>query len=435
MINLFQLKATETPLDNHYQLIEKIGGGGFSEVWLATDLRSQVKVALKVYSSVQEMDAEGITMFRKEFSLVCNLNHTNILKPFSFDIFQGCPYIVLPYCEKGSAAQYVGKIGEDELWDFAGQVAAGLAYIHKHNIIHQDIKPGNVLINADGQMMITDFGISTGLRKTMRRSHSSDESAKDGTIAYMSYECLKANPINVISRDIWAFGATLYELLMGDVPFGEYGGLTQNSEKGKAPKMKNNISKEMKELILRCLAIEPWDRPNAEEIVKIVAEHQNGIRHETRNFPKNMLIGALVVVVLGFGGWYLVPKIESEKVPVSSQKLTVRTNPNDSILLAEVKEAESIIKKEKSKNIDKRNEQKLCLAAQKYSSAIKLNVTDSIRQEAIAIWGNSQETINETYKYLYDRGVEYANIGAESAANTFGKRCKLLQKFVSAPNK
>ena len=100
-----------------------------------------------------------------------------------------------------------------------------------------------------------------------------------------------------------------------------------------------------------------------------------------------------------------------------------------------MKEAESIIKKEKSKNIDRRSEQKLRLAAQKYSSAIKLNVTDSIRQEAIAIWGNSQETINETYKYLYDRGVEYANIGAESAANTFGKRCKVLQKFVSAPNK
>ena len=205
MINLYQLKVSNTPLDNHYQLIDKIGGGGFSEVWLAEDLRSQVKVALKVYSSVQDMDSEGIKMFRKEFSLVCNLNHTNILNPFTFDIFQGCPYIVLPYCEKGSAAQYVGKLTENELWDFVGQVAAGLAYIHKHNIIHQDIKPGNVLINADGQMMITDFGISTGLRKTMRRSaNKTDDSARDGTIAYMSYECLKENPINVIARDIWA---------------------------------------------------------------------------------------------------------------------------------------------------------------------------------------------------------------------------------------
>lgn len=65
MINLVQLKATDTLLDNHYRLIDKIGGGGFSEVWLAEDLRSQVKVALKVYSSVQDMDAEGVKMFRK----------------------------------------------------------------------------------------------------------------------------------------------------------------------------------------------------------------------------------------------------------------------------------------------------------------------------------------------------------------------------------
>ena len=63
MINLYQLKVSNTPLDNHYQLIDKIGGGGFSEVWLAEDLRSQVKVALKVYSSVQDMDSEGIKMF------------------------------------------------------------------------------------------------------------------------------------------------------------------------------------------------------------------------------------------------------------------------------------------------------------------------------------------------------------------------------------
>ena len=117
MINLVQLKTTDTLLDNHYRLIDKIGGGGFSEGWLAEDLRSQVKVALKVYSSVQDMDVEGVKMFRKEFSLVCNLNHTNILKPFTFDIFQGCPYIVLPYCEKGSAAQYVGKLTENELWN------------------------------------------------------------------------------------------------------------------------------------------------------------------------------------------------------------------------------------------------------------------------------------------------------------------------------
>ena len=96
MLNLYYLKEKEELLDGRYQLIEKIGGGGFSEVWLACDLRSQVNVVLKVYASSQGLDEEGVKMFRKEFSLVCNLNHTNILKPFTFDIFQGSPYGHLP---------------------------------------------------------------------------------------------------------------------------------------------------------------------------------------------------------------------------------------------------------------------------------------------------------------------------------------------------
>lgn len=431
MINLFQLKAVDTPLDNHFRLIDKIGGGGFSEVWLAEDLRSQVKVALKVYSSVQDMDAEGVRMFRKEFSLVCNLNHTNILKPFTFDIFQGCPYIVLPYCEKGSAAQYVGKLTENELWDFVGQVAAGLAYIHKHNIIHQDIKPGNVLVNADGQMMITDFGISTGLRKTMRRSaNKTDDSARDGTIAYMSYECLKENPINVIARDIWAFGATLYEFATGEVPFGEYGGITQRAEGGKVPNIEADISNELKELIKRCLAMEPWDRPNAEELVQMVEQHRNGGIPAKRNWKKAGVL-AIAIAILPIG--YLVyPHISMKQSPKKSQAVVAKSNPNDSILIAKVEEATQIVSEEKGKrNIEARNEQKLCSAAKLYQEAMTLHATDSIKKKVTDEWVESQDVIDETYSYLYKRGVEYSYMGAEEAAKTFGKRSLALKSYAS----
>ena len=418
MINLYQLKVSNTPLDNHYQLIDKIGGGGFSEVWLAEDLRSQVKVALKVYSSVQDMDSEGIKMFRKEFSLVCNLNHTNILKPFTFDIFQGCPYIVLPYCEKGSAAQYVGKLTENELWDFVGQVAAGLAYIHKHNIIHQDIKPGNVLINADGQMMITDFGISTGLRKTMRRSaNKTDDSARDGTIAYMSYECLKENPINVIARDIWAFGATLYEFATGEVPFGEYGGITQRAEGGKIPNVNADISSDLKELIRRCLAMEPWDRPNAEELVEMVEQHKNGVILNRRNWKK---IGALAVAIAILPiGYFVYPHIVAKQSPKEKHMVVAKSNPNDKILMSKVEEATQMVNEEKGKrNIETRNEQKLGAAAKLYQEAMALQATDSIKKKATDDWVEFQNVIDETYTYLYKKGVEYSNMGAEEAARS-----------------
>lgn len=432
MINLVQLKTTDTLLDNHYRLIDKIGGGGFSEVWLAEDLRSQVKVALKVYSSVQDMDVEGVKMFRKEFSLVCNLNHTNILKPFTFDIFQGCPYIVLPYCEKGSAAQYVGKLTENELWDFVGQVAAGLAYIHKHNIIHQDIKPGNVLVNADGQLMITDFGISTGLRKTMRRSaNKTDDSARDGTIAYMSYECLKENPINVIARDIWAFGATLYEFATGEVPFGEYGGITQRAEGGKIPNVNADISNELKDLIKRCLAMEPWDRPNAEELVEMVEQHKNGGIPSRRNWKK---VGVLVVTVsiLSSVGYFVYPHISMKEVAKKEKVVVAKSNPYDRILVSKIEQATQMVNEEKYKrNIEARNEQKLCSAAKLYKEAMALHATDSIMKKAADEWTASQAVIDETYSYLYKKGVEYSYIGAEEAARTFGKRSLVLKNYAS----
>lgn len=432
MINLVQLKTTDTLLDNHYRLIDKIGGGGFSEVWLAEDLRSQVKVALKVYSSVQDMDAEGVKMFRKEFSLVCNLNHTNILKPFTFDIFQGCPYIVLPYCEKGSAAQYVGKLTENELWDFVGQVAAGLAYIHKHNIIHQDIKPGNVLVNADGQLMITDFGISTGLRKTMRRSvNKTDDSARDGTIAYMSYECLKENPINVIARDIWAFGATLYEFATGEVPFGEYGGITQRAEGGKIPNVNADISNELKDLIKRCLAMEPWDRPNAEELVEMVEQHKNGGIPSRRNWKK---VGVLVVAVsiLSSVGYFVYPHISMKEAAKKEKVVVAKSNPYDRILVSKIEQATQMVNEEKYKrNIEARNEQKLCSAAKLYIEAMALHATDSIMKKAADEWTASQAVIDETYSFLYKKGVEYSYIGAEEAARTFGKRSLVLKNYAS----
>lgn len=423
MLNLHYLKSTQSPLDRRYRLIERIGGGGFSDVWLAHDLRSRIDVVLKVYASSQELDEEGVEMFRKEFSLVCNLSHTNILKPFTFDIFQGSPYIVLPYCERGSTSKLVGKITEEELWDFAGQVAAGLSYLHGHGIIHQDIKPANVLINADCQYLITDFGISTGLRNTIRKSIGKEDGGF-GTTAYMSYECLAPRPTNVIARDIWAFGATLYELASGDVPFGEFGGITQKSMGGEVPKIENGFSDELKELIYRCLAFNAWDRPGADEIVETVSNHKKGIKPPVP-FPwKKTIVGISVAAVIAAICFSAVLHGKPESPAIM--------NPNDSIFLARVKDANEIVKIERNKgNIDSVDEAKLCSAVQMYKDAMKLEVTDTIMDKGKSLWTMSQELIDETYIHLYRKGSRYGCKGAIMAADTFEKRSKTLAEHVS----
>ena len=435
MINLHQLQSTATPIDNHYKLINKIGGGAFSEVWLAEDLRSQVKVAIKIYSAMQDMDDEGIEMFRNEFSLVCNLNHTNILKPFTFDIFQGCPYIVLPFCENGSASKHIDKMSEDELWNFAKQVAAGLSYIHRHNIIHQDIKPGNILINSDNQYLITDFGISTVLRNTIRNSVN-DRSAGSGTTHYMSFECFGTKPQNVIARDIWAFGAMLYEMMTGDVPFGEYGGLTQNAQNGDIPPINAGYSEDLKNVVYKCLALNPWNRPSADEVLEMIRQHEEGTHthidaavHKTPS-RKIFIIAACFCVVFGLGtfAYHLFNK-------EPTKDMTIAANPNDSIVLAKVYVANNIVKKEKEKNdIKNIEEDSLCKAAEIYNAAIKMNASDSILKSCKDLWTESQQTINQSYSYLYNKGIEYSEMGAVNAAKQFGNRSSKLKKYTTTNN-
>ena len=411
-------------MDGRYQLIEKIGGGGFSEVWLARDLRSQVNVVLKVYASSQGLDEEGVKMFRKEFSLVCNLSHTNILKPFTFDIFQGSPYIVLPYCERGSASKMIGKISEEELWDFIGQVASGLAHLHKHGIIHQDIKPANILINSDNQYMITDFGISTGLRNTIRKSRGADDDSGSGTTAYMPYECLGAKPSNVISRDIWSFGATLYELATGDVPFGELGGMNQHVLGGKVPKIEKEFSADLKELIYKCLELNTWDRPSAEEIVGMVQAHEAGNRILVKHTRKRMalFISSAAVILIGMLLFSLNGNGEGTGV-----------NPNDSTFLAKIEDANEMVRTEKAKgNKDSIDVSRLCVAAKAYKEALSLPVTDTvIETRGRMLWKESQNLIDETYLYLYEKGLKYAEADAEMAARILKERSETLKEYVS----
>ncbi|MCL1932721.1 MAG: serine/threonine protein kinase [Candidatus Azobacteroides sp.] len=247
--------------DKHYRLIRELGTGGFSEVWLAEDRRvDSLKVALKIYTSAKA-DSNDVKTFIKQFELVYNINHTNLLPPNACGEFNGMLYLVLRYCERGSSYSLLGKINEPEAWNFLHDVASGLEYLHQKNIIHQDIKPDNVLITSDNRYVITDFDISAKARNTLRLGTS----APSGTSAYMSPERFGATPTPIKASDIWALGASLYELISANLPFGDLGGLNQKNGANFQP-LKNSVSNDLKNIITLCLQIEPWNRPTAEEI-------------------------------------------------------------------------------------------------------------------------------------------------------------------------
>lgn len=254
-------------ISNRYKLLRQLGRGGFSEVWLVEDSLTGVQLALKIYAPGAGLDDAGVAMFTREFALVVDMNHTNLLRPTHFDCWERMPYLVMPLCRRGSAFQYLSgdaRLSEEEAWRMLCDVAEGLAYLHGKTppVIHQDIKPDNILISDEGAYMITDFGISSRIRSTLRKSGAMGST---GTLAYMGPERFSQSPAPIMASDVWSLGAMMFELLTGMPPFGEHGGLLQ---KGGAdlPLLEADCSQELKDIIYRCLAPNTWDRPTARQV-------------------------------------------------------------------------------------------------------------------------------------------------------------------------
>ena len=127
-----------TIVNGHYRIVGSapIGRGGFSEVWKAVDVMTGVEVVLKIYAPGTGLDAEGLEVLKREFALVFQLNHNNLLKATHFDIIEGkIPFLVMPYCP-GSCADVRQAFPEREVFRFLRDVAAGLEFLHERDIVH-----------------------------------------------------------------------------------------------------------------------------------------------------------------------------------------------------------------------------------------------------------------------------------------------------------
>lgn len=331
MLDIEKFADTGQLFDNHYKLIRPLNTeGGTADVWLALDtttvsdkdaldkapflddgMLSEVGllVAIKIYKPKNALDIEGERRFREEFVIVFNCNHANLIHPAYFSIFEETPYLVLPYCPHGSSELLIGSfVNDNDIWRYIHDVAAGLNYLHHCTppIIHQDIKPANVLIDDSGNYAITDFGISAKRFKQLNANHDEDYEEQSGTYAYMAPERFIEGNIPSAESDIWAFGATLYELLTGNVPFGEDGGLAQPDGKLSLPFKDVKISDDIKRLICACLSMNPSERPTAGQLLN--AANQKRFKNTKRSSSIGKILGIICVLVLaGVMIWKLIP--------------------------------------------------------------------------------------------------------------------------------
>ncbi|MDE6027833.1 MAG: serine/threonine protein kinase [Muribaculaceae bacterium] len=379
------------PFDGRYKLVELLStAGGSADVWLAIDLNTieaaddeakAIKVVIKIYRPKNMIDMEGEYQFRKEFKKVFGCHHENIIQPTYFSVFEELPYLVLPYCPAGSSESLIGRLHNvKDLWKYIYEVASGMAYLHDHTpqIIHQDIKPANVLIDDNGNYAITDFGISA----EMGGVDMELEEESGGTFAYMAPERFISGTPPMPESDIWAFGATLYELVTGDVPYGNDGGSKQ--KKGiSVPPIKNKIPESIKKLIYSCLSYNAKDRPTARQIAEKV------LRMRYVRYKKTFVIIISCVVMFGVGITFYFTSRES---PNPDTHLDSLYESADSIISAQIRNLERSNSVPSAENISELKEATVLLNkilkdapasySKKKKAHMKVKTIDELTREA-----------------------------------------------------
>lgn len=203
-------------LDNRYKLLRVVGNGGMAQVYLARDIILERDVAVKLLAHTFTDDADSLRRFKREAASTTELSHENIVSIFDVGEDDN-PYIVMEYIGGEDLKSYIktnNPIPNSVVVNIMDQVLDAISYAHHHGTIHRDIKPQNILMDTDGSVKVTDFGIALAISQ-----HSiTQTNSLLGSVHYMSPEQAKGGMATHAS-DIYSLGILLYELLTGEVPF------------------------------------------------------------------------------------------------------------------------------------------------------------------------------------------------------------------------
>ena len=259
---------------SRYKFIKLLGEGSFGKAYLCQNIQDNSQCVIKQIV-LDELDAEEKKETLNEVAILKKLDHSNIIK-FKDVFTKTKPHntlnIVMEYADGGDLSKKIQKqrekkspFTEKEIINYLTQICLALNHIHKKKIIHRDLKSGNIFLTKSGLVKLGDFGIAKGFKNTWEKAKT-----KVGTPYYLSPEIINSKPYDSKS-DIWALGVLLYEMMTFKMPFNASSlpSLSLKIIKGYYPSPPTSYSKDLIDLVKKCLNLDPKKRPSVENILRL----------------------------------------------------------------------------------------------------------------------------------------------------------------------
>jgi serine/threonine protein kinase/WD40 repeat protein len=318
-----------------YELLQEIARGGMGVVFKARQLSLNRLVALKMILAGQLASAADVERFRREAQAAANLDHPNIVPIYEVGDHEGQQFFSMKLVEGGSLAEQLATVLKGHGWQSVGsrdvqrrvgqllaKVAQAVHHAHQRGILHRDLKPGNILLDAGGEPLVTDFGLA-------KRVHGdgglTQSGAVVGTPGYMAPEQALAQKDLSVAVDVWSLGAILYELLTGQPPYQAATPvdtiLRLLHQEPEPPRRRNPaLNRDLETICLKCLQREPQKRyASAEDLAadlrrwlqgepiaaRPTTHWERGVKWARRHPTTAALIGvsAAAILTLLLGGW------------------------------------------------------------------------------------------------------------------------------------